>query len=274
MRPRPVTAAVQSRTWNLSSIWRLDTRHGPVWIKEVPSFFGHEPAVLRWLAAHGHGATAPSLIASDGRRMLLEHVPGEDLYGADGATRQAIAADVHAIQSTADIAELLALGVPDRRSLAPRLVQVAQAADVTDPRLDRLIEGLDARLDRVAECGLPDTLVHGDLHPGNALSTGQGRVILDWGDSVIGNPTFDILRLTDVLPDGERDAVRLAWAGWWRDQVPGCDPLAAVELLRPVEALYYAAIYAEFLANIEPSEHPYHALDVPEQLTRAAELAE
>jgi hypothetical protein len=31
--------------------------------------------------------------------------------------------------------------------------------------------------------------------------------------------------------------------------------------------------YADFVANIEPSEHPYHALDVGACLERAADLA-
>jgi hypothetical protein len=40
--------------------------------------------------------------------------------------------------------------------------------------------------------------------------------------------------------------------------------------LRPIAALRNAAVYAHFLDNIEPSEHPYHAADVPFWLAEAA----
>src|SRR5688572_16066828 len=33
--------AVQVRTWNLSSIWRLPTDGGTTWLKSVPPFFAH-----------------------------------------------------------------------------------------------------------------------------------------------------------------------------------------------------------------------------------------
>lgn len=46
---RPVTAVAQQRTWNLSAIWRLETPPGPAWLKQLPPFAHHEPAVLTWL---------------------------------------------------------------------------------------------------------------------------------------------------------------------------------------------------------------------------------
>ena len=39
-------------------------------------------------------------------------------------------------------------------------------------------------------------------------------------------------------------------------------------------ALYLAAVYATFLVNIEPSEQPFHAADVPVCLAKAAADAE
>jgi Ser/Thr protein kinase RdoA (MazF antagonist) len=271
-----VTAAAQQRTWNLSAIWRLDTTTGPVWLKQVPRFFAHEPAVLDWLA--GHGAAVPPLLAADDGRMLLDHVDGEDLYDAGPAVRAAIAEDMHPIQAVAAgrLAELRALGVPDRR--APHLREAVAATVAAhghgDPRLTALVEALPARLADVAACGLPDTLLHGDLHPGNVRGGTGRRTLIDWGDSCVGHPAFDIMRLAEGL--SEVDSARLLdeWAGRWRAEVPGCDPERAVALLRPVTALRNAAAYADFLAHIEPSEHPYHAADVDDWLARAMEAAD
>ena len=71
--------AVQGRTWNLSSIWRLPTAEGTAWLKVVPPFFAHEGAMLQRLDP----AVVPPLIAAEGPRMLLADVPGEDHWGAE-----------------------------------------------------------------------------------------------------------------------------------------------------------------------------------------------
>ncbi|MFC7480061.1 phosphotransferase family protein [Luedemannella flava] len=270
----PVTGAVQQRTWNLSTVWRLSTPTGPYWLKQVPSFFAHEPAVLTWAA--GSKRVTPLLVAEDAR-MLLAHVEGDDLYGAGVETRRQIADDLHYLQLAAidSVPHLLADGVPDRRrpQLLAYLTRVVESYGTPDPRLRALVDGLADRLDRVAACGLPDTLVHGDLHPGNVIG-GDARTIIDWGDSFIGQPGFDVLRLTDRMAADEAAIVIDEWAARWRAEVPGSDPRTSVELLRPVEALRLAAVYADFLAGIEPDEHPYHADDVGRWLTRAAELFE
>ncbi|MFG2058612.1 phosphotransferase family protein [Micromonospora sp. NPDC048930] len=62
-----------------------------------------------------------------------------------------------------------------------------------------LLAGLDDRLDRVRDCGLPDTLVHGDLHPGNVRGDGRRATFIDWGDAFVGHPAFDILRFTETM---------------------------------------------------------------------------
>src|SRR5205823_4346495 len=115
-RPR-VGAPAQQRTWNLSSIWRIETADGPAWLKQVPPFFAHEGAVLGWLqrAAPGVG---PTVLGTAEGRVLLEHVPGEDCFGAPLPARQEMLADLLSVQAmaAARVEDLLALGVPDLRS--------------------------------------------------------------------------------------------------------------------------------------------------------------
>ena len=95
---------------------------------------------------------------------------------------------------------------------------------------------------------------------------GLGVVVIDWGDSTVGNPAFDILRLCDDVDPAAATDLRASWAARWRAAVPSSDPDRAIDLLRPVAAVRAAAAYAEFLSRIEPSEHPYHAADVPHWL--------
>ncbi|MFY1693574.1 aminoglycoside phosphotransferase family protein [Plantactinospora sp. WMMB782] len=306
--------AVPQRAWNLSAIWRLDRpaaggaaaggaaadgaaadrpgadgaaadRPGadgagpggagpPVWLKQVPGFFAHEPVLLRWL-----GTAVPDLVpvlvaAGDHGRMLLEHVPGEDGYGLPPAGRAEVAADHHRLQlaSVDQVERLVAAGVPDRRGMAlARTIRDRLAVHGPDLGPVRpLLDGLPDRLAELGRCGLPDTLVHGDLHPGNVRIAGHRRVIIDWGDGFVGHPGFDILRLTEsVEPEPARTLIE-EWVRRWRSSVPGSDPARAIELLRPVAPLWMAAVCADFLARIEPAERAFHAADVPALLNLAA----
>ncbi|GAA2653718.1 phosphotransferase family protein [Paractinoplanes durhamensis] len=263
---RPVTAH-QRRTWNLSSIWRFDGSDGePVaWLKQVPSFFAHEPAALALVAEVAPDLVPPVIAVGAEGRMLLPHVKGEDRYGAGPELCDRIAEAFHPAQTAlakSDLSEIKGRFDPKR------------VRNVAEPYFDKidglaaLVDDLPARLAAADECGLPDTLVHGDLYPGNVRTDAAGHLtILDWGDCIVGNPAFDILRLTDDLDDPE--PVLDAWAYRWAKSVPGSRPQRAVELLRPVAALRNAVAYADFLDRIEPSEWPYHARDVPESLAAA-----
>uniref|UniRef100_A0A7L6BCA4 Phosphotransferase n=2 Tax=Micromonospora robiginosa TaxID=2749844 RepID=A0A7L6BCA4_9ACTN len=281
---RPVTAVAQQRTWNLSAIWRLDTPQGPAWLKQLPPFASHEPTVLAWLA-HPTGPTVPTEAkagagpgwagGAGGGRGGADAAGargGEDRYGAGEAERAAIMAAHHARQRHAvgAVDRLVADGVPDLRGhrLAEWIRARLTGHDVSVAA--GLLDGLDRRLRRLRDCGLPDTLVHGDLHPGNVRGDGTRPVVIDWADAFAGHPAFDILRLTETLDPATAGRLVDAWADRWRADAPGSDPHRAVDLLRPVAPLRLAAVYAMFLAGIEPSEHPYHAHDVPAALAQAA----
>lgn len=266
--------AAQQRTWNLSMIWRFDAAGVPVaWLKQVPRMFAHEPAVLGLVGGFAPGLVPTVLRAGAPGRMLLAHVPGEDRYDADADFCALVAADWHPAQVhfAGRVGELLAAGVPDRRFDADRLARVAEPFLDPVDGLAALVEGLPARFAAIEACGLPDTLVHGDLHPGNVRADGANRVIVDWGDATVAHPAYDILRLAERL--ASPGPVLDAWARRWRAEVPGADPGRAVDLIRPVAELRAAAAYADFLERIEPAEWPYHDADVPARLSAAAAAA-
>ncbi|WP_127504387.1 phosphotransferase [Actinoplanes solisilvae] len=279
--------ARQRRTWNLSAIWRLDDRSGtPVaWLKQVPEFFAHEAYALRMVGAVAPGLVPELIAAGEHGRMLLAHAAGEDRYGAGAELCAEIARAFHPIQAHFAVEQEPLRGIPDARlqRTLTDYVSVAEPHYDVIPGLRELIEGLPRRFEAIAGCGLPDTLVHGDLHPGNVRTDDRGKLtIMDWGDCSFGNPALDILRLTDGATGGGdengagvpgRDRLLVEWAERWQQTVPGSDPLRAVELMRPLAALRGALIYATFLQNIEPTEWPYHAADVPERLAAAVALA-
>jgi hypothetical protein len=267
-------AAVQQKTWNLSMIWHIDAADGPVlWVKQVPAMFAHEPAVLSLIGDFAPGLVPTVLLAGPLGRMLLSHVPGEDQFDAGADFCAAVASDWHPVQAhfAGRVGELLTAGVPDRRFDADRFARVAEPHLDSINGLPDVIDALPRRLAAIEACGLPATLVHGDLHPGNVRLDGEHRVIVDFGDTAVAHPAYDIIRLTEGLADpGE---VLAQWARRWREAVPGCAPEQVVDLIRPVAELNAAAAYADFLDHIEPTERPYHQADVPARLSAAAAAA-
>jgi hypothetical protein len=104
----------------------------------------------------------------------MADVPGEDLFGASGSMLLRMVTLLVDLQRAwlGRVEELVELGLPDWR--APTLTEaIARVVERTAPELGvgerrtlgGFVEGLDARFEAIAECALPDTLVHGDFHP-------------------------------------------------------------------------------------------------------------
>jgi hypothetical protein len=287
-----VGPAFQLRSWNLSSIWRLPLRDGAAWLKVVPSFFAHEGDILRRL----QGGPVPRLLGQDRDRILLADAAGSDrLDAGPGELLEMVSllVDLQAgwIGRTQD---LRSIGLPDWRGpvLGAAITGLVERRSAELPAdvvagLGAFLDGLPARLEAVAACGLPDTLVHGDFHPGNVRGGGDLRgdedggagagnhalTLLDWGDCGVGNPLLDLPAFLDRIPAEARAAVSRHWADSWRRHLPDSDPAEAGRLLGPVAAARQALIYQRFLDHIEPVERRYHEADVPEWLARTAALA-
>ena len=268
-------AAEQMRSWNLSGIWRLPTTVGPVWLKAVPSFFAHEGAVMDWIGP----PVAPHLYGWARGRVLMAEVPGGANHEARGAPLLPMVRLLTDLQerSLGGTDELVALGVPDGRLAvmqAPIEAVVAEHSPALAPQeraaLEQLVDTLPARVSAIDGCGVPDALVHGDFHPGNVGGPAGNHVLLDWGDSFVGNPLVDELAFTQSLGALDALAAREWFTSAWRRIVPAAEPERAAELLRPVLPLLAAVTYARFCAGIEPDERVYHRNDTVSMLRRAA----
>lgn len=165
-----IASPVQIRTWNLSSLWRMETDRGAVWLKVLPPFLAREAAVV----AHFAGERVPRLLAAAGPRMLMWEIPGRDLYGADTAQLLEMVSLLVDLQARriGHEAELLDLGLVDWRS-ACLIAAVTSVIERTASQLDAreraalavFAEELPLRMARAQACGLPETLMHSDFHP-------------------------------------------------------------------------------------------------------------
>ncbi|WP_395292857.1 phosphotransferase [Kitasatospora hibisci] len=276
--------AEQIRTWNLSGLFRYRTATGPdAWLKVInPAFNAREGEVIALFGSVDPTLVPPVLGADpEHGRLLLEHVPGEDLWGPSAEEVAAVVPRLVAAQAAlAAGGRVAAAGLRDR---TPRTLLAG-----VDALLDRLgtdrgcdltagelaaARALAARLpglvEELAACGLPETLVHGDFHPGNWRSDGTGAVVVDYADSCLGHPAMDGLRPRQYVDEERWAQVAAVWAGAWRTRAPGSDPERALDLIEPLFHFAYAVRYQEFLDHIEDSERPYHEGD-PESEIRAA----
>ena len=228
------------RTWNLSALWRIPTRGGRVWLKAVPDFFAHEGAVIDWIGV----PVAPRLIDFDSGRALLVDI--------EGPTNHEVR-DPEALSPMVELLTGLQQPSPGSAARADRPGgagptpahrggpggrgggAVGFAIEPAERRsLEAVVAGLPARVAAIADCGVPDTLVHGDFHAGNVAGRPGDYVILDWGDSFVGHPLLDELAFVERLPPAVQTAARGWFVDAWRRTVPGSQPARAIELLEPV----------------------------------------
>nr|WP_239062299.1 aminoglycoside phosphotransferase family protein [Streptomyces sp. SID13031] len=269
---------MQFKTWNLSCLIQLPAAGGGAWAKATGRFCSVDADVINHVHQYDV-ALAPAVLGVDleNRWSLLAHAPGIDCWTPDPATVQDVVSRWVAVQASiagdelrvpkllpedlpAELDRLLAGEVSERLSPA----ELAKAHVLRD-QLPGIISDLKA-------AGLPNTLVHGDFHPGNWRSDGTDRVIVDWADSYLGHPATDLQRLANWLPEEKRDLAIQTWVAAWQQHLPGSDPLRA---LPPISILIHvlgALTYQRFLDNIEPSERIYHESDPTDEI-RAAVLA-
>lgn len=266
----------QMRSWNLSSIWRLPVRGQRTWLKVVPPFFAQEGQLIGKLRERA----VPQLLASDGPRIVLAEIPGQDLYDAPLPRLLEMVTLLVELQGDwiGRTDELLEAGLPDWRPdpLTLRIADTVKRTQTELPPSDvevlmRFVAELPGRFAATAECGLPDTVVHGDVHPGNFRGDETHLVLLDWGDAGVGHPLLDEPAFLERTT-ADTTAIRAHWHAAWRQLVPGSDPERAAALLAPVAAARQAVIYRGFLDRIEPSEYPYHRDDPRRWLERTASL--
>lgn len=267
------------RSWGVSSLWRAHAEGGDAFLKAVPPVFRAEPELTRWLGTRFPGAVPASLAVDPARGLLLlDAVPGDGVPAESPAALARIAARIACLQVAAagDLAPLRAAGAPDRAaSFAADLEAAMQAAAgglgaAERARLPDLAGRLEARRRRLEALALPPTLVHGDLHPGNALLLPDRVVLLDWSDPAVAPPWVDLFTLfTQVgwerFGEARHGAALDAWGGAWGLEPPALR--AALPDLLTLGAAYHLVSYHLIRAGQEPTAR-WELGDVPLRLLR------
>ena len=186
---RPTGEVTQRhRAW--STVLRVPTAEGPVWLKEPCVGMAHEVGLHALLARVAPDAVATPLAAGDGRLLLPDTGPSVHDAGADPVAAMTAALPRYAhLQRTAarHVDAARALGVPDATPPAlPARYDEAVAAIGTAAGVRHLVEQWSAELDGTAA----PSVDHQDLHVGNVLVDGR---FADWGDAVLAHPFASLL---------------------------------------------------------------------------------
>jgi hypothetical protein len=275
---QPTGPLVQLHARGWSSVLRLPTSGGDVYFKAVTPQFSFEPP-LTALLAELLPAQSPRVLAVDrDRDWLLMADAGEPIRARIRETRDpepyqnmliAFAQFQQALLP--HFARLAATGIPDRRlSALPALF-----ADITSDANGLLVgqpgglsvadyaalQALDVAdlAARLADYGIPETLVQEDCHPGHCTAGPNGLIFFDWGDSCLGHPFYSlmmalrwgrlVLGYDATTLEGMRDAYLAQW-----------DAYGSLERLREAYQLAWrlapltrALTWRRIVANQEPS---------------------
>jgi aminoglycoside phosphotransferase (APT) family kinase protein len=253
---------IQLRTWPSSCVLRVHAAHGDCYFKAVPESLRRECAVTEYLAQHFPDAV-PRVIATapERRWLLMAACPGCTL---DDITDMALwehAAARYAHEQVACVArihELAALGCTcrslealaqvigplssDTAALRPGEPDGLSAAEIE--RLQALVPWLRQQCEQLAASGMPFTLEHGDLWPGNFLVDHHRCVIIDWEEAVIAHPFFSLAPLRVGLYQSGISAPTI------QDRLERAY-LAAFTEIAPAERLYAALHLAAPLSFID-----------------------
>lgn len=204
-----------SQAW--STVLRVPTTAGDVWVKSVSDDLRHEAAVHQVVAARAPERVPPFLAADvdrgwmlmdDAGRRLREVVEQErslerwhDVLGATARIQLAV---------TPDVPLLLAKGVPhhplDRLADDYAAFVAAHDLDARFREAAPLVADLSAQL---ASYGVAETVQHDDLHDGQVFlgrpETGT-HLVLDWGDACVTHPFLTLaVTLLGVIAWGVDD---------------------------------------------------------------------
>jgi Phosphotransferase enzyme family len=265
---RPAQGPVQPvQLWALSGILRTDTSGGRVFLKAVPAFFSHEPAVTR-LLAQAFPNDVPSVLAVEPAEgwLLLDDFgdltvgeSGNDDLWEDSLGR--LVAMQRAFVGRGD--DLLAFGCPERpmSALPDQLAEVLEhpptlesGRSPSDRR--RIVAAVAQLVAEIEDIEMPSTLVHGDFHPWNVALVDARPVIFDWSDAALGNPLCDLVTWFKEIKEPERRD------RFWSAYIDAWAPMMAPDWLRDhrdaaltLGAAYQIISYVWLLRAVEPANH-------------------
>jgi Phosphotransferase enzyme family len=263
----------QVKQWDISSVLRARTDNGIIYVKAIPALFASEARITAGLARLFPGQVPEPLAtweqAHEGR-LLLRDFGGKTLReSSEDPTQMEDALRLLArmqIQCANRPDELLAIGGRNRRieslpqDLRDLLADPAALLWLREgqaERLHTLIPSIEEITRSLLSGSIPQSLLHGDFHPGNVVSTPLGYLIFDWTDACLSHPFFDLTTVfedTEPALSEETKARHLAaYLGEWEAHGYGdANSLRQTcDLALKIAPLYHAVSYRHIFTHCE-----------------------
>jgi hypothetical protein len=251
--------AAHGRGRPYSVVARVPTDGGTVWFKASPPASRFEPALLVALAAWQPDRFAAPIAVDLDRAWSLTRDGGPTLAAQQSSTPDAgrwpaVLRDYAQLQAdlTGRTAALLELGLADLR---PGSVPGQFARLLDDPAIPRAVdapggitrgelEGLRALAPRLREwcaeldeLGIPASVDHADVHPGNIFAASGAP--FDWGDVAVAHPFSSLLVALRTAAEHTRLSLRspelsVLTAGYLGPWLDAGYPRAAVDRALPL----------------------------------------
>ena len=272
----------QRKQWSISAVLLVHT-DGPRLYLKVPArlpLFVEEGRVTATLAELFPGSVpAPLAVHPEEGWFLLPDLGDPVGWEAPHETRAAMFGDFAGLQrrSAAMTDELLAAGCHDRRlhvleaqldSVIADPTAVARLEPDEVAELRRRQAELQEACRRLAAVGVPDTIVHGDLHLGNVARQDGRLVYFDWTDACVAHPFIDLHSLQWERDPAHKTALLDAYLAEWEGVVAHERLREAAALASVVTPLHHAVSYHTIVTNLEPASKP--ELDATHQFLREA----
>ncbi|MEV8375375.1 aminoglycoside phosphotransferase family protein [Kribbella sp. NPDC056861] len=255
----------QVRSWGLSNVLRCPTATGDVYFKALahsstirpvradalPLLFAHEPLLLQRLSEARPGEVPVPIAIDEQRAWMLLPDLGRLLAQESDISVWTEALRGHARLQRGFVGQteqLFSLSCVDRRlavldDAIDQLLGPNPATDRLEPserrKLSRRAKQLREAIIELTAIGVPETLLHGDLHPRN-LAVRDGQVLaFDWTDAAVSHPFLDLVTFIEKRSPLSTDPrVTDAYLAEWEDYASPADLRRALELAQKVGLLH------------------------------------
>jgi len=265
----PTGPVEQFRTWSISSVLRVPTTGGMVYFKasaDMPLFV-NEALVTRTLASL-FPEFVPAPVAIDASRGWLA-LPD---FGVEVGRDAPLDVKIDIIRRFAQLQiasakhadRLLEAGCVDRRldwlareqehwlsgPLARRLLSATEFS-----QLQSCSAWLPTLCADLASFGIPDALLHGDIHLGNVARNEHGYTFFDWTDAAVSHPFLDMI---EIVLDDDVSAAQATRAAYLAEWAQLCGPESverAWDLAVVLMAANHAISYLSLASNVDIPGH-------------------
>ncbi|TCC39641.1 aminoglycoside phosphotransferase family protein [Kribbella sindirgiensis] len=263
----------QVKSWGLSNVLRIPTADGDVYFKALsqastepdalPFLFANEPLFLQRAATDRPGAVPTPLAIDEERAWMLLPDLGTPLQDASDVAVWIDAVRNHARLQRSYVTEperLLEYSCADRRLAVldaelDRLLEPNSLTGQLDPeqqaQLPERAKQLREAITELAGIGVPETLLHGDLHPRN-LAVRNGEVLaFDWTDAALAHPFLDLVTFMEESSPLSSDARVLdAYLSEWEEYAAISDLRRALTLAEELGSLHQTITYLHLVDHL------------------------